>query len=114
MSPKEQVLRIGKILGLIALAMVVLCLLNFAALKAEAAPLVQATDDAGVTVTLTDEPCKLTSIANMPYRATWRGPKRLMEGCFSVVPEVGLVVMFFDDKTVKLAAVSAFKPLERL
>lgn len=112
-SLKDQVLRVGKILGAIAVAMAVLFLLNFAALKAEAKPLLQATRD-GITITLTDDTCKLSAVSNMPYRATWREKNKVVEGCFSVVSQVGLVALYFDDKTVVLAAMAAFKPVEIL
>lgn len=65
-----------------------------------------------VTVTLTDEKCKLKAVSNMPNRAVWRDSKGLSEGCFQVRPEVGLIVAYFDDGAVALIPMAHFKPVE--
>ena len=60
-----------------------------------------------VTIILTNEPCKLD--VKLPYRMIWeeRG-KKTFEGCFNV--HGGIVVMFFEDKSLGLVSSQAFRP----
>lgn len=73
-----------------------------------AAPVAKAEKD-GVTITLFDEDCKLDSVKNLQYRATWVEKGKAFEGCFTV--QGGIVVFFWSDLTVGLAPGQAFTPL---
>lgn len=67
-----------------------------------------------VTITLFDEPCKLTDkVTNLHYRATWQEPNKTFEGCFGVNKEAGAVAFYFDDGAVVMTPSSAFKPVTR-
>ena len=55
---------------------------------------------ANVTVSLHDTPCQLKSlVVNLPRRAVWLEDGKETEGCFGVVPQIGVVQLFFADKT---------------
>lgn len=75
------------------------------AVQASAAPIATASH-AGVIVTLTDEPCALPAVANLPNRATWQQDSKTYEGCFGV--RAGLVLAYFDDRTVALLPLDGF------
>lgn len=64
----------------------------------------------GITITLTDEPCKLPVVSNLPYRLTWEEGGKKFEGCFTV--QQGIVVAYFSgDKTVVILPGHAFAPV---
>ena len=65
----------------------------------------------GVTFTLYNEPCALSAVANLPYRATWKEKGETTEGCYTIHPGAGAVVAYFADKTVVLAPVAMFGPV---
>ena len=84
-----------------------LCLLLSSATAAVAAPMFTVQAD-GVRVTLYDEPCTLKrDIVNLPYRATWEEKGKTFEGCFGARPDMGLVVVYFNDKTVGVIPLDA-------
>ena len=64
----------------------------------------------GVTVTLHDEPCKLTAVVDLPSRATWTEGGATLEGCYGV-HSAGPVVLYFTDRSIALLPRSAFIPL---
>jgi hypothetical protein len=74
-----------------------------------AAPILVA--DAGeVRIELFDEPCALKdSVSNLPYRATWTEKGKVYQGCFVPHPNAGIVMAYFDDKTVAAIPIDAFK-----
>lgn len=73
-----------------------------------AAP-VAVTERDGVTITATDEPCRLTAMVdNLPMRATWQEKGKTFEGCFVVHP-MGIVLFYFEDKTIVAVPPSAFR-----
>jgi hypothetical protein len=65
----------------------------------------------GVTITVYNEPCKLTDVTNLPYRATWEENGKVTEGCIAPRPDAGVVVGYFADKTVALMPLQMFKKL---
>ena len=69
-----------------------------ASAPAEAAPVAQATIH-DIVVTLTDEPCALKDKVDLPYRGTWDEKGKHYEGCFGM-NHIGIVMMYFDDKSV--------------
>lgn len=83
-----------------------LALLLLFPLIAWAKPLAIAQGD-GVTVTLTDEPCAVKEIANLPYRATWTEKGKTFEGCWAV--DESLVVSYWSDATVVVLPAQMFK-----
>ena len=62
-----------------------------------------------VTITLSDEPCALAAVTNLPYRATWRDTRGVFEGCFDI-QHGSVVALYFDDRTVVTAPLRAFGP----
>jgi hypothetical protein len=62
------------------------------------------------SVVLTDEKCNLD--VKLPYRAIWKEPGKTFEGCFTI--HQGIVVFFFDDKSLALVSAQAFVPLESM
>lgn len=85
-------------------------LLAFSALV-RAEPIAYATQDS-VRVTLHSGPCTLTGVKNLPLRATWANGDARFEGCFgSFGPVLGF---YFDDNTVAVVPLSAFRKLEAL
>ena len=64
--------------------------------------------DGGITVNLTDEPCKLDAVKNLPKRATWTERGRTIEGCYMVHPG-GVVAMYWSDLSVVVAPANAFQ-----
>lgn len=62
-----------------------------------------------VVVTLTNEPCKLTAVSNLPLRATWREAGKTHQGCFGAVG--GVVLGYWSDRTVTALPASVFKPV---
>lgn len=75
--------------------------------RLHADPLFSTTSD-GVNITLTDEPCAVAAITNLPYRATWTEKGKAFEGCWAPHRELQVVIAYFDDKTVALIPVQAF------
>lgn len=61
-------------------------------------------------ITLTNEPCALKAVTNMPTRATWREPGgRLWECCYGAVHEAQIVVLYSADATVQVVPQWIFK-----
>ncbi|SRR5229473_278741 len=81
--------------------------------KCMADPLFSATAE-GATITLTDEPCTLKAIGNLPYRATWVEKDKTYEGCWGARPDIGFVLAYFDDLSVALIPMQAFRKVSRV
>ena len=60
-------------------------------------------------ITLYSEPCALAQVANLPRRATWREKGKVYEGCWSARQDIGLVILYFDDRNIGLAPMQAFQ-----
>jgi len=74
-----------------------------------AAPLYKG-EGSGITVVLTDEPCRLAAVTNLKHRATWTDKEgKVFEGCWSQHPEFPIVIAYFDDKTVAIFPVEIFE-----
>lgn len=65
--------------------------------------------DNGITVLLTDEPCELSSINNLPNKAVWVEGGKSIEGCYGAVANGALVLMYLIDKRVTAAHSSLFR-----
>lgn len=64
----------------------------------------------GNIITLTDEPCAVSAVANLPFRATWWEAGKTFEGCYGYSSSDGLILAYFDDKTVVALPVQIFTP----
>jgi hypothetical protein len=65
-----------------------------------------------VTVTLYNEPCSLKEVSNLPHRATWKEDGKTYEGCFGIVPQAGVLMMYFkEDRTVAVMPFDVFVPV---
>lgn len=64
-------------------------------------------ENEGVTVTLTDEPCAVKAVTNLPFRATWTEKDKTYEGCWGLSPPI--VVSYWSDATVAIMSAAMFK-----
>jgi hypothetical protein len=53
-----------------------------------------------MTIVLHDDPCKLEAVSNLKRRATWQDKDGITEGCWGYIPQIGVVIFYFADKTV--------------
>ena len=84
-----------------------LCLL-LASFSAHAGPLAEAAAG-GIQITLHSEKCAQVAVTNLPGRATWTEGGRVSEGCFAIDRNNGLIVLYFDDRTVVAVPLAAFQ-----
>jgi hypothetical protein len=75
--------------------------------NALAEPLFQASDQKA-RITLYSDQCELKEVSNLSRKATWEESGKTFEGCWSISP-LGVVVMYFSDKTVAVAPAQAFQ-----
>lgn len=80
--------------------------------KCQAAPLFVATTETGTVVTLTDEPCTIPVVKNLPLRATWSDRSGTFEGCYGSSYGGRLVLMYFDDLHVMGLTSDVFRRAE--
>lgn len=67
-------------------------------------------DNGEVKVTLFDDPCELTDqIKNLRYKATWTEKGQVFRGCWSPIPQLKMIHVYFEDKTVGLIPVNALQ-----
>jgi hypothetical protein len=62
----------------------------------------------GVKVTVYPDKCTLKEITNLPLRATWTQDGKVIEGCMGS-SEFGLLIFWFQDKTVVALPPELFK-----
>lgn len=74
--------------------------------QAQAEPIYRA-EAADAVVVLRSGPCALTAVENLKKRATWTEQGKTFEGCWGVT-RFGVVVMYFNDKTVSAIPVQMF------
>lgn len=74
--------------------------------SAQAEPIYRAEANDAVVV-LHDDPCAQDAVVNLKKRATWTEKGKTFEGCWGVTT-FGVVVMYFDDKTVSAIPVPVF------
>lgn len=72
-----------------------------------AEPLFQVEAD-GAKIVLTDEPCKLSAVSNLKYRAVWHEKGQAHEGCWAPRPDMGVVMSYWADKTVTAIPIHTF------
>lgn len=79
---------------------------------AQGAPFARATSDAGVTIDLDTDNCKLQEhVISLPKRVTWTEKGKVIEGCFGIDRNRALVIMYFEDKTIIILDVGVFSRL---
>lgn len=107
-DPVKYALRIVFVLGLLLLVFLVVTG------DARAAPLLVAELKSG-KVTLTDEPCALKAVTNVPKRVTWlERDGKLIEGCYGLYTarlfhgDVHFVIGYFSDLTLQVLPLSVF------
>ncbi len=71
------------------------------------APLYQAKAE-GIDITLTDQPCKLPAVSNLKFEAIWTEKGKSYKGCYGGHPQLPVVVLYFEDKTVVVLPVDLF------
>ena len=54
----------------------------------------------GAKVVLFDDKCAVSAVANLPYKATWEEKGKVYQGCWGARPDAGVVMFYFDDKSV--------------
>lgn len=80
---------------------------------AQAVPIAESTMGK-VTVRLYDEPCALKDrIKNLEYRAVWLEGGKEFRGCFGM-NQMGIVLIYFEDKTVVGVPAQVFHKLQDL
>ena len=89
--------------------LVVIIALSYAS-QVKAGPIAQA-ESQGIVITVYKEPCKLPAVSNLPVRATWLENGKTYEGCAASNPQLGVVVFYFDDKTVAVVPLQIFVPM---
>jgi hypothetical protein len=68
--------------------------------KVRADVIFTAEGEGGAIVTLYNEPCRIKTLTNLPYRATWIEKGKTFEGCYVPRTEAGIVLFYFDDGSV--------------
>ena len=72
-----------------------------------AEPLFRVNTPDGVVITLHKEKCELNEVVNLPQHATWDEKGKTFKGCWGFNP-IGVVMLYFSDKTVATVPASAF------
>lgn len=60
-----------------------------------------------LVLTLTDEPCALSAVINLPYRAVWLEKGQIIEGCYGRRGDT--LMFYFADLTVIDLPTRAFR-----
>lgn len=75
---------------------------------AYAEPFAQFTVNETTKIILHSEDCRLTSVTNLPSRATWEEGGKVYEGCYGFDGRFKLIRLWFEDKTVIALPVQVF------
>lgn len=67
------------------------------------------TSQGGVRIVVYNDPCKLDAIKNLPARAVWTENGKDVEGCAGARDDLGVVAIYFADKTMVLLPMFAFR-----
>ena len=74
--------------------------------SASAEPLFRVSHE-GVVITLHNDKCEMSEVSNLPHFATWEEKGKSFKGCWGFHP-LGVVMLYFTDKTVAVVPASAF------
>jgi hypothetical protein len=70
-----------------------------------------AVEQEGIRVVVYTEDCQLPEVKNLPKRATWTEKGKTIEGCAGLMPQMGMVLFYFADKTVFPMPAQMFQPV---
>jgi len=71
---------------------------------------IAAANAGGVTITVYKEKCThVDSITNLPNRATWKEDGKVYDGCVGVIPQLGVAMFWFSDKTIAVVPLDMFQ-----
>ena len=101
--------KIFEVLWVIAAAVLIFCMMYVIPSRAHAKA-IAGVEAGNVSIVLTDEPCALAAVTNLPYRSTWTENGKTVEGCYGVHP-AGVVLSYWADRTVSVMPVDALHPL---
>lgn len=65
----------------------------------------------GITITLHNDPCERSEVTNLPMKATWQEKGKTFQGCWGAHPQYGLVMLYWEDKTVVILPGDMFAPV---
>ena len=74
-------------------------------------PLFRVATPDGVVITLHKDKCELKDVVNLPHLATWDEKGKTFQGCWGFNP-IGVVMLYFSDKTVGVVPSSAFTKVQ--
>jgi hypothetical protein len=60
----------------------------------------------GAKVVLHNDKCAVSAVNNLPYKATWEEKGKVFQGCWGARPDAGVVVFYFDDKSVGIIPIA--------
>ena len=66
----------------------------------------------GIRIVLHDDKCGLSTVSNLPAKATWTERGVITEGCWGIQPALDIVMLFFADKTVVVVPRQIFTKLQ--
>jgi hypothetical protein len=87
------------------LGVVCLIVLVGLATNVHAGPRFQVVAD-GAKVVLHDDKCAVSAVKNLPYKATWEEKGKVFQGCWGARPDAGVVMFYFDDKSVGIIPIA--------
>jgi hypothetical protein len=103
---KRERAEMRPVIGAVLAAFICIVLVMIAS-YAYADPVFEA-EDGGIRITLHNDPCKLEAVTNLPHRATWTEKGKVYEGCYGLT-RFGVVMAYFDDKTVAVIPTEFFQ-----
>ena len=109
--PRKQERSIYREIAAYIIGALTLIALGIAATKdAHADPRFQVVAD-GARVVLHDDKCAVSAVTNRPYKATWEEKGQVFQGCWGARPDAGVVMFYFDDKTVGIIPMQELTPV---
>ena len=76
--------------------------------KVYAEPMAQASAG-GVVITVYTEACTHPDhVTNLPKRATWKEGDKVYDGCAGAIPELGVAMFWFTDRTMAVVPLQMF------
>jgi hypothetical protein len=101
--------KVAVVLGAICTAVLLFLAVAWST-KAYADPIYRASEGP-VSITLTDEACRLPAVGNLQKRAVWREHGKDTEGCYGGHPSFPIVLAYFADRSVVALPVQIFVPV---
>jgi hypothetical protein len=63
--------------------------------------------EGGITITIHDDKCALSSVSTLPLRVTWKENGKAFEGCVGQHP-AGILILYFTDGSIVLMSTQMF------